>query len=117
LYNLTLPKLYEKVIINSESENNLETLNTEPFLRGNSLGRLQHVKHVLIAGTFREKLIHRCVHSSGPDENGRYLPFDFFSSSAKKQANFQKLATNAVEVLEKLEEGSLKSFRQAIYSL
>jgi hypothetical protein len=117
LYNLTLPKLYEKVIINSESENDLETLNTEPFLRGNSLGRLQHVKHVLIAGTFREKLIHRCVHSSGPDENGRYLPFDFFSSSAKKQANFQKLATNAVEVLEKLEEGSLKSFRQAIYSL
>lgn len=51
LYDLTLSKLYETVVISSESEKNLERIDIKPFLEGNVTDCLKHTKHVRISSS------------------------------------------------------------------
>lgn len=117
LHDRTLPKLYETVIVSSESEKHLERIDINPFLRGNGSSRLRYTKHVRIAAPFHENLDERCVHFRDIDDHVKYL-FDEEPEEreAKGLTRFQKLATNAAAFLQQIEDESLKSFRSAAVS-
>jgi len=111
LYDLTLPKLYETVVISSKSKEHLERIDIKPFLRGNSTSRLYHTKHAQISAPFYENLYERCIHFRDMNDQVKH---DFEEELKEREAGgrtkFQKLATNTVGLLQQLQYKSLKSF-------
>jgi hypothetical protein len=111
LYNSTLPKLYETVVISSESEKHLERIDIKPFLEGNSTDRLKHTKHFRISSLFHQNLDERCLHFR--DIEGQ-VKYDFDEQLEERAAGgrtkFQTLAANVVGLLQQLQYESLTSF-------
>ncbi|KAI9784369.1 MAG: hypothetical protein M1816_000893 [Peltula sp. TS41687] len=71
LYEITVPKLYETIIIQTEDELYLERLNVEPLLRtcSNPLNCLQFVKNIRITAPFHRNLRNRCLHDRFDEED------------------------------------------------
>ncbi|KAH7379649.1 hypothetical protein BKA64DRAFT_647968 [Cadophora sp. MPI-SDFR-AT-0126] len=111
LYELTLPKLYETVVISSESEKNLERINTKSFLIGNSTARLHYTKHVRISAPFHENLDERCIHFRDIDDQIKHnFDEELEEREAGGRTKFRKLEATTLTFLEQLKDESLKSF-------
>jgi len=117
LYTSTLPKLYETVVISSESEKHLERIDVKPFLEGNSTDRLKHTKHFQISSLFHENLDERCLHFRDIEDQVKYnFDEELEERAAGGRTKFQTLAANVVGLLQQLQYESLKSFRSAAVS-
>lgn len=68
LYDSTLPKLYETIVVRPVNEHDLHELVIDSFLEGNSTDRLNHAKHVRFSAPFHENLEERCVHMEWFDQ-------------------------------------------------
>ena len=107
---MTLSRLYETVVINSESEKHLERLQIKSFLVGDVAGRLHHTKHVRISSVFDENLDERCIHL-------RDIEYHATHEYNEPTTKFQTLAANVMALLQQLSDESLKSFRLAVVSM
>jgi hypothetical protein len=114
LYDSTLPKLYETVVVSSQSEKHLERIDIKPFFEGNSTDRLSHTKHVRISSLFHENLDERCIHFRDIEDQVKYnFDEELRERAAGRRTKFQTLAINAVGLFQQLQYESLKSFRSA----
>jgi guanylate kinase len=80
-------------------------------LTGNSTGRLHHAKSVRISAPFDANLYQRCIHSRDDNDESTHEFVEVDETDIEAQTEFQKLATNAIGLLQQLKAESLKSFR------
>lgn len=117
LYELTLPKLYETVIIKPRGEKYLQTIDTSPLSRGSSASRLHHAKHVRVSASFHNNLDERCVHfrDLDPEEYGYIVEEDEWTPKGPKQ--FERFTDGVMKFLTQIEDNALKSFRLVMNSV
>lgn len=103
LYDLTVPKLYETVVITT-NECNLENANFEPFFSSRTMMKdnLTYTKHLQFWGS-HETLIRRCVHGRHDLTRSSYL--------CEGETRLQALETDLLRFFLQLPCQKLRSFR------
>ncbi|KAG9229520.1 hypothetical protein BJ875DRAFT_474606 [Amylocarpus encephaloides] len=105
LYDTTIQKLYEKIVIRAEDDWYLERVDVEPFLRTRfePTSPLCHVRTVQVQSRFHDHLKERCLHYKD-------LRFYMGMPESERQPRWEKLTASLMPLFEQLEEDSLRSF-------
>ena len=117
LYEVTIPRLYENIIIWSRNENRLEELDVAAFsVNGysNPGSRLRYVKGVQVLSKFRSRIMKRCIHDSSldVDEDLDHMGngVDSYVEEVKASNDFAALADTLMPIFRDMKDGRLRNF-------
>jgi hypothetical protein len=113
MYELTLPKLYESIVINPVSERYIKTLDIDLLLEAR-LESYKHTKHVRISAPFHENLSGRCILFRHIEDIAGISEMDYDWMMENGPEKSQKLESSMLKFLEKLQDERLISFKSAV---